>query len=193
MATSNVDAVVASLKRFLDGYNFTRPGKDQSLGRDIVTTIALGIQERSVQDKASATDLWPANTAEVATRKAKDYGVIDQPNVETGQMLSLPSLKGTETAIEPDRITMKYGTGQVPTRTATNQGKVKANPKTDREKAHYAHTGQSSKGVIRKFYEADDKIAGDVREECRENLNGYIRDVNAATAAAAGAGGGGAP
>jgi hypothetical protein len=176
--TSNIDQVAESLRMFLDAFNFQRPGKDQSLGRDIVTDVALGIQERSVQEKRGADADWAPNEPEYAEQKGKDYGVFDQPNVRTGQMLSLPSLKGADTRIEPDSIEMVYGTGQPPTGTGTGAPLKPADTKvTDRDKAGFAHDN------ARPFYEADQAIADRVRETCRENLNEYIRDVNAATGA----------
>lgn len=189
--TSNVDAVIASLEQFVRSFDFTRPGKDQSLARDVVNTIAGGIQRRSIDEHKGATKTWPDNAPKYARYKEKKYGVYDAPNVRTGQMLSLQSLRGTSTRIEKDRIEMVYGTGDPPSATATGAPLSSQDEKvTDREKAGFAHEGgRSANGryrASRPFYEADDPIAGKVREVLVENLNEYIVDTNAATAAARG-------
>ncbi len=184
-ATTNIDAVVASLERFVQSFDFTRPGKDQSLARDVVNTIAGGIQRRSIDDKKGATKSWKDNAPKYEEYKEKKYGVFDQPNVRTGQMLSLQSLKGSGTRIEKDRIEMVYGTGDPPQGSATGAtlGK-KDKAVTDKQKADWAHN--NTKNPTRPFYEADDKIAEKVGEVLVENLNGYITETNAATAAARG-------
>ncbi len=169
---SNVDEVEADLIEFVKGFNFTTVGHEGALGREIVKTVAAGIQARGVQDQRSAAVDWPENTDNppgkgYASWKAKRYGFPKAiPNVRTNQMLSMPSLEGAQTTIEPDLITMRYGTGEVTDRSDSPNrylGKEDTR-KTDLEKANFAHTGQGPHGTLRPFYEFDDEIAREVIE-----------------------------
>jgi hypothetical protein len=47
---ANIDQVITDLEAFVASFDFTIPGKDQSLGRDVANTFALGIQARSAEE-----------------------------------------------------------------------------------------------------------------------------------------------
>ena len=92
-------------------------------------------------------------------------------------------VKGDETTIEADLITLRYGTDMPPI-----QGRGSGSPKqlvtkgdkkrTDNEKAEYAHTG-GRWGIKRPFYAVGDGDAEAVTEVCRESLDEYIKNANA--------------
>ncbi len=177
MSNSNIEQVTRWLEGWLDSFDFTRPGREQSLGRDVANKVVERIAERAVNDRKGAESEWDANTEEVAKQKAAHYGVGDHaPNERTGQMTSPTSLYG-RTSIEAKQITMVYGTGQPPTRCATGaELKESDKQRTDVEKAYYAHTGQSVHKIKRPFYEVNQDDAVAVVGLCQENLNGYIRE-----------------
>src|SRR5262249_31679475 len=121
-----------------------------------------------------STVSWPDNAPGYAQWKAKKYGVFDQPNIRTGQMLSQQSLIG-RTQVEADQITMVYGTGMAANRSATGQGfDSRRDDATDVEKARFAHEGQSRRKVQRPFYELDETISQAVKEEIAEALQDYL-------------------
>jgi len=179
MSNTNIADVQAWLTGWLDGFNFKRVGKDQSLGRDIAMKVVEQIRNRALTDKKGTGEVWPDNEPNYAAYKEKRYQVADAPNQRTGQMLSQLSLYG-RTTIEPQLVTMKYGLDQPPTQTNTGVPLAKADEKrTDVQKAYYAHTGQSRKKVLRPFYEVDESDAQAVVELCQDNLNKYIIETNA--------------
>jgi hypothetical protein len=188
MATPNIDEVCRWLQEFAESFDFTRPGKDQSVGRDLALTIVHGpdvggqggILGRCAAGVGADGTPWPPNAPEVSARKQEDYG-WDEPNRRTGQMLSQQSLYG-RTRIEPDQVTLVYGTGQPPSGSAAPSG---YSSKADREtpdvlKASLAHSGQGRKGIRRPFYEATREDAENVSAVAQENLNEYIRETNQA-------------
>ena len=177
---SNIDQVVADLAEFINEFNFNRVGKEQSLGRDVANGVVWAIAERSATEKKGADVDWPANASKYAAWKEKKYGVADAPNTRTGDMLSKRALYG-HTTIEPELVTMIYGTGTVPTACAVGGTPGKGDQKTDQEKAYFAHTGQSKKKILRPFYELDEHIAETIQGIIADSLNKYIIEANSRT------------
>jgi hypothetical protein len=176
--TSNIDQVVSWLENWVNSYDFTRPSKDQSLGRDIATKVVEGIERRSSDQNQGATTVWPPNAPTYAASKQKRYG-WSHPNYRTGQMLSKASLFG-RTTIAPQEVTMRYGTDTPPSGSAAPSGYISDHDRyvTDTEKASFPHSGQSRRQVKRPFYELDDEITRQVLDVCRENLDSYIWETN---------------
>ena len=164
-ATSNINGVVVNLRGIIAGFDLSRTGRDQSLGRDRANKLVECIHERIDRHVAPDGTPWRPNSDKPPPpggyRKWKEdkYGLIDEPNIRTGQMTSQKSLYG-HTTIEPYLITMVYGTDTPPDRSAAPTGYMSKEDKktTDTEKAYYAHTGQSRKRIKRSFYAA---TAGD--------------------------------
>jgi hypothetical protein len=183
MESSNINEVVAWIEDFVRSFDFTRPGKDKSLGRDIVGTIIRGrtigdprcLVARSAAERRGADTQWKANESKYAARKAKDYGVFDQPNYRTGQMLSQASLWG-KTEFMSDEIIMRYGTGDPPSRSAAPTQYLSTEDQniTDIEKAYFATNVHD-----RPFYEIDDEIEEAVLEEMADALSEYIQTEGA--------------
>lgn len=181
---ANVDQVMADVEHWIDSYDFNRPGRDGSLGRDIAHNVVEEIQDRSLTHRQGCEVVWPENSdkepGKYRTRKEQKYGT-SEPNSRTGDMLSKRAVYG-ETRIEPELITMVYGTGDIPTSAAlggsvTGAQLAKSDSKTDKEKAYYAHTGQSKRKILRPFYELDEKISADIREMIADDLNKYIDET----------------
>lgn len=182
--TSNINEVVAYLQGIVDDFNFTRPGTDGSLGRDVRNLEAERIELRSGQNKTGPDGSpWPANAPTYADWKNRKYG-WSEVNKKTGRMLSLTSLKGDKTTIEKDLVTLRYGTEQATTETyspadnrsekcKTADGKV-----TDLQKAEYAHTG-GKHGKKRPFYGVGEGDAEAITELCQKNLDQFIAAKNA--------------
>lgn len=167
-ASSNIDDVSAWLDAIVAGIDFSIPGRDQSLGRDLAGVVAEGIADRSVPDAVGPDGgEWPENKEPYRSRKAKKYDA-HQTGILTGQMLSLESLLG-ETTIGADEVEMRYGTGR-PAERARNGARPPAsrNPATDREKAGYCE----DMGI--EFYALDDAIADACVDETAGAVDGYL-------------------
>jgi hypothetical protein len=120
---SNIDEVAAWEKALIDSFDFTRPGTDQSLGRDMAGDVAEGIHERTVDRRQDVDgNKLVANEYHYAAWKAETLNVY-QPLVKTGQMTSLLSLIGDVT-VTPNEIVMSYGTGDQDAEGATDRDKA---------------------------------------------------------------------
>lgn len=177
-ATSNVNEVNAWLKKVVAGFNFDLTVESESLGKDCANIIAEEIAVRSA-DGRGADGYWPENTNTPSPQlgglgyrdwKQLKYGV-GKPNIRTGQMISIESLLGTVT-VTTDAVTMLYGTGDPPTRSAASSY---FNPRTDGaitdiEKAYFC-----SVAYARPFYELDDDMASIVFRHIEETLAEYLQ------------------
>lgn len=159
---SNIDEVESWEKDLIDSFDFTRPGEDQSLGRDMAADVATGIIDRTTAEQRDATGspLKP-NEPKYAKRKAEKYGA-HQPLVRTGQLLSLQSVKG-EVTVSPDEIVMRYGTGDAPSRSSTGYISDADRAVTDRQKAEW-------NSDERPFYAMDDAIIDAVAQRAADEL-----------------------
>jgi hypothetical protein len=163
---SNILEFEAEFKDLIDGFVFTLPGKDQSLGRDLAASAAMGISDRSIATQADAQGQpWRENEDKYRKMKERKHGVYNV-GVLTGQMLSLESMKG-ETTVEPDEVLMVYGTGEPPTRFST-YGELRDDEPDDRQKAAwFADSG-------REFFELNDDDAARIYGEVAEALVDYL-------------------
>jgi hypothetical protein len=166
---SNGDEIAAWLDAVVAGFDFTLPGIDQSLGRDLARTAAQGMIDRAV-DEGKDPDGAPLkpNAEPYRSWKRKKYSV-EAPLVRTGQMLSLESMMG-ETSVSADRIDMVYGTGEAPTRGSTGYISESDKKVTDRQKAAYVTDGG------RRFYEFDRQIASAIVAQAGEAFGRYLED-----------------
>lgn len=165
--TSNILEFEAEFRELIDGFNFSLPGKDQSLGRDLAGIAAAGIVDRSVSEQAGPNfQAWRPNNPKYTARKLKEFGV-DLIGFRTGQMLSLESVMG-ETTVGDNEVVMRYGTNTPATRSSTGQGKLKDDEPTDREKAEWFSDGG------REFYELDDADAEAIFDAAIKALEDYL-------------------
>lgn len=165
---SNFLEFEAEFKGLIDGFNFTIPGKDQSLGRDLAAGAALMISDRSISEQGNAQGQpWDANERKYKAMKERKHGVYSV-GVLTGQMLSLESMKG-ETTVEANEVVMVYGTNTEPTKFST-YGDLKPNEPTDREKAEWFADGG------REFYELSEDDANNLIIEAAEALADYLEN-----------------
>jgi hypothetical protein len=185
VADSNIADVVQYLRDFVNGFDFTRPGKDQNLGRDLANAEVDQIMVRAEQYRCGPDgDEWEGNSTKSSPWlpggykqwKEEIYGWDDMPNRRTGQMLSQTSLFG-RTTIEPRLITMIYGVDAPPDRSASPNGFF--DPETDGkitdvEKAELAHKAGGNRPA-RPFYGPGEGDLEALCEVARENLHGYIR------------------
>lgn len=172
MAT--IEEVRDWLEGFVRSFNFELPGREGgTLGEDVVHKVAELIQIRSVTEQRGANAIWFANSPRYRDWKAMHYGVFDQVNTRTGQMLSHESLLGRP-QITADQVLMTYGTGSPPARSAAPTGYLSDQDQaiTDYEKAQFAHAQD------RPFYEVDDEIERKTIEHVGEYLDRYILDHN---------------
>lgn len=179
--TSNIDEVVRWLGGFIDSFDFTRPGIDQSLGRDTANAVCQGIADRSRNLRKGADTNWP----DLSNRpfrgrpgyrdwKHLKYGINNEPLSRTGQMLSMTSLRGG-TEYAPTEIRVIYGTGQPPKTSAAPTGLLSdADRKvTDTQKATWATEGSASRPK-RPFFELDQTISEGVFFVVEQNLIDYV-------------------
>jgi len=189
MPTSNIREVVSHLERFVHGFDFTRPGKDQSLGRDVVNVVVRGpelgqvggILGRCAEHKDPDGNEWAENSRREPPVpdgyygfKERKYGIVDEPNRRTGQMLSEVTLKA-KTKIEQMSIEIRPGTDEPPTKSYAPTGYLSKQDMavTDTDKIRFAHTETDVKPA-RRFYAMTLEDARNVRNLCQENLNEYI-------------------
>lgn len=168
---SNIDEIGAFLDMAVETFDFTRTGKEKSLGRDLAGVVALGIQERSIPDHLDPTgNPWAANEEKYARWKREKYEV-DQPGQLTGQMLGLESLIG-ETRISSDSVEMIYGVDKPAEKTLNGAELPKAKePPTDRQKAEWFTEGG------REFFGLDETIAEACVKEVDQSLDAHIEEL----------------
>ena len=171
------------LENLVTGFNFLLPGEDQSLGRDLVVAVAMGIADRSATIHDPDSVPWAENSDNPPGKgykswKAMHYGVFDMPNYRTGQMLSLESLIGRPEITE-NAILMVYGTGDPPTTSAAPTGYLSEEDQkiTDYEKAQFAHESTEHRPA-RPFYGLDDTIRQEAIDVAAEALDKYISEAN---------------
>jgi len=194
MDSSNIHEVADWFRQFIHGFNFTRPGKDQSLGRDIANVIIRGpeldglggVMGRCADQKDPEGKEWAKNSTKpirgypggYAEFKEEKYGIIDEANRRTGQMLSQLTLTA-KTKVGATEIEIRPGTDQPPSSSAAPTGKLSEADKavTDTQKIGFAHTETPTKPA-RKFYAANDEDRRNVIAVAQENLDDYIREVS---------------
>lgn len=163
---SNVDSWAEKLARVLDDFNFLSPADSGPLGDSIVRRVAHNISDRGLEQRRGIDAEFRENQHGYEERKVALYGIgAARPNIRTEQMLSQSSVEG-EQALSGDarELTWTYGKGTTPTNGRTARDRAT----TDREKAHYAHEGQSKMGVVRPFFglaPEDEMDASDLTEE----------------------------
>jgi hypothetical protein len=155
----------------VDTFDFTLPGRDQSLGRDLAVRAAAGIADRSNRGLDADGQPFKPNEKRYAYRKLQRYGV-DRPGELGGQMLSLTSLLGRP-EVTRDAVVMRYGTGERPP--ANSRSGVPLRPwetkATDADKArHFTDSG-------RRFYELDGKIAASLQGLVNDAWEDHVRSV----------------
>ena len=155
----------------LCNWDFTVTGQDQALGRELAThVVAQGIADRSMRSEAPDGSMWMANAPLYRAWKKSHYG-FDQPNVRTGQMLSLESLVG-DTTVGPELVEMRYGTGRPPVAAATLGAEMTQGDKdiTDIEKAFFC-------SAERPFYGLDDEISEEARIHAQAALDKFAEGI----------------
>ena len=142
MAASNIDQVTAWLDAFVDPSNFTRPGTDQSLGRDVAWKVVEQIEDRAQKDKRGTGDDWDPNAPDMPRGKRSGTASSIARTRERARCSSTESLYG-RTTIEPEQVTMIYGLNEPPTCTKTAPRSNGSRQESHRrQKAYFAHTGQ---------------------------------------------------
>lgn len=183
--SSNIDEVTSWLDDFARSIRFDRPGAEGSLGADVAWAIIRGpdsgaqggIMGRCAQEVAPDGTPWPRNSDEpagkgYASKKMKKYG-WDETNRRTNQMLSAASLYG-KTTIEPEVVTLRYGTDQPPGQSYAPTGHLGDDDAkvTDTQKATWAH----QQG--RAFYGLGQGDPEAVHAVCQEAVGEMIREAN---------------
>lgn len=161
------DLVAAAVATF----DFTRPGNDQSLGRDLAVRVAKGISDRSNEGKGPDGENFKENEDVYARYKLARYDV-DRPGELGGQTFSLLSCLG-KPEVSSDEVVMNYGWGKTPDRSVARNG-VALRPSeltaTDREKAvHLTDSGRA-------FYQLDDAIAESCVELAYDSLAEHLKE-----------------
>lgn len=169
--SSNLAEIVAWLDRLVDAFDFTLPGVDGSLGRDLAGVVAREIAARSANAQDPDGNEWAPNEPGYAQWKAKRYRIgTFVPNYRTGQMLSYLSLLGNP-EIAPDAVVMQYGLGETPTRSATGATLSRADAETtDIEKAFFCSKS-------RPFYALDAATGDALKETAQEALDKLVGEA----------------
>ena len=174
MAFINFDAdrVGELVMEVIDTFDFTLPGRDQSLGRDLCIQAASDMEVRGNDGKDVAGNAFKPNEEEYAAYKDEKYGV-DRPGELGGQMLSLLSLLGNP-VIEKDKILMTYGLGVPPSKNTSRTGVLMLDQEltaTDVEKAEY----MVERGNL--FYGFDPAMEEALVRIVEERLEQHITDL----------------
>lgn len=184
---ADIHQVCAWLQSFADSFDFTRPGLDQSLGRDMKNVQVQRILDRCAQHEAPDGSIWLSNS-DTPTLWMPDgyrqwkfdlYGWADEPNYKTGQMLSKLSM-GAASTITAKEIRIAYGTGQPPTKSYSPKGFFDVDTDgqvTDIEKAEWAHMDAPHRPA-RPFFGVGQGDAEALVECAQDNLNDYIRSTH---------------
>lgn len=158
----------------LETFNFTRAGKERALGLEAAHLVAEGIVDRSfkvqVDHKLKA---FKPNTDAYTADKVKKY-FIPEIGFRTGQMISIPSLLG-KVEVEEQQVTMRYGTGSIPTHSMTGNIFPSDMKATDTQKADWF---TDKKGD---FYGADPDIEEKLFEHFGKALDEFIDECNRRT------------
>lgn len=168
---SDVDKVMDGIGRLIDGFSFRLKGRDESIGKDMVTTAAQGIADMCANQIDWDGARFPSNEEKYAAYKTRVYGVHEPAyGFRTGQTFSLESLMG-EYQISTNEVTMKYGTDWIPTRASAGNIQDSDRKATDREKLGWLmETGNID------VYRIGDVVILDVMEVVREGWREYLRD-----------------
>lgn len=160
------------LEALIATFNFERQGHGESLGKDAAGIVAEGIKDRSVADQGGPDGTWPANDPKYTARKKKKYNV-ELVGFRTGQMISMPSLLG-RVDVTPHLVEINYGTGQPPAGSMSS-GYISTQDTSisDVEKAWFFTRLKGS------FFVLDTQIADKVRECFADELDKFIRELNA--------------
>ena len=186
MAT--IQEVCNWLQAFADGFDFTRPGVDQNLGRDMANVQVARMMDRSQKFEAPDGSYWLGNSDRPSIWMPEGYKAWksfiygwkgDSPNYKTGQMLSKTSMGGG-TTITPQEVLIKYGTGLAPTKSYSPSGFF--NPDTDGvvtdvEKAEWAHM-EGPHRPARPFFGVGEGDPEALVDCAQDNMNDYIRSAH---------------
>jgi phage gpG-like protein len=164
------------LTDFVEHFDFTRKGREESLAHDVVDLVVARIMDRSSRGEAPDGSTWAANSTTPTKWHPQGYRQYkldkygwDDPNYRTGQMLSQTSLSG-KIVIKQKEMEIGYGTDQPPSRGGSPTGVLLPEDLkvTDTQKAEWAHNG----GRPFMGLGADDPEK--IVELIQENLNDYI-------------------
>lgn len=168
---SNIDQVCTWIDDVINSIDFTRPGEDESIGKDVAVSIAQEIADDAAEQMEPDGTPFPANEAKYAAWKGRKYGMQEPAyGYRTGQMLSLESLIG-EVDVKADEVTMTYGKDLPPTRSSAS-GYISDQDKavTDRQKMGW----MKDKGV--NIYKLSDLVRQRAFELIREWFARVIRE-----------------
>lgn len=171
---SNVDAVAKHVEDLIATFDFTRPGIEESMGKDALHAIAEDIASSAAALQANPTgDPFPDNEPEYAEYKARKYGMHPPAyGFRTGQTFSLESLLG-EQSIGPDSAEMRYGTGQPPSRSSASGYISEADQEiTDIEKMYFLTNGADPIHPYEIGPYAEEAIRDVMEEGLRKHLEG---------------------
>ena len=155
----DMNAFAEALTGTIATFGFTATHEGRALGELIVDNVVEGIALRSIERQCGGDGVrWPLNSDARRREKFRRMGQA-LTNVDTGQMLSAKSLRGT-TKITQHMVTMDYGTNtpmNVPDRLPATQrivvlGGIAKERVTDVDKAYYALIQGRS------FFELDDNF-----------------------------------
>jgi hypothetical protein len=106
--SSNLARVELLLDELADGFSFSTPGAQASLGRELADIVVDGIADRSIGDQAAPDgSQWPELSPKYLASKVRQ-GYPATIGVRTGQMLSRVELAG-DVSIGASTVTIRYG------------------------------------------------------------------------------------
>jgi hypothetical protein len=176
-ASSNAAAVKAQIAAFVKGIDFTRPGKEGSLGKDLLSEAATGIIDQAIGNQQSPDGTpFAANQGPYGDAKREEglpvgIGLKGHRGGSSERMLSLVEVMG-EQDIKPDEATMKYGRSEAMKR--RGQWFTAGSTAVDGCEPSGAMNQPS-----RPFYGLGDETKANVREVGHDFVRDRVREWNA--------------
>lgn len=109
------DEVVAGLNELVESFDFTRRGKDRSLGHTLIGVIHDRIIDRMAAEQDPDGNPWEANRGKYGDRKRGagvpvGVGYYGKAGGTGGEMASEKQVQG-KIEVEPESVTSSYGWG----------------------------------------------------------------------------------
>jgi hypothetical protein len=176
-ASSNAAAVKAQIAAFVKGIDFTRPGKEGSLGEDLLIEAADGMINQAIENQQSPDGTPFAENRGTYGEKKREEGLpvgIGLRRASGGGgdgMLSAKEMRG-KWDIRPEEATMTYGTSDASRRKAEwfTGGS---------EGAHGCEPSGATNQPPRPFYAMGDQTKANVREAGHDFVRDRVREWNA--------------
>ena len=164
--SDNSDDLARRLNELSASIDFTRPGRNGSLGKTLIGIVHEAIVDRNLDEADDTSSPWPANQGKYGERKREEGLPVGVGLRSGGQMISMVEIQG-EIRVEPEIVESTYGTNQ--------DARDKANWFTyGSDGPDGLHSGATNQPP-RPFYGMNSQDADNVVEAAGEYLDGVLK------------------